>query len=106
MIVVKGKTTDEFTRCVHYHSEVDVIAIKFKCCSEFYPCYECHQETAGHRAEVWPKEQWNEKAILCGRCQNVLTINEYLASGDKCPSCLGDFNPKCANHYLLYFENK
>ena len=106
MIAVKGKTTDEFTRCIHYHSEVDVIAIKFKCCREFYPCYECHEETAGHQAEVWPKEQWNEKAILCGRCQYVLTINEYLISGDKCPSCHGAFNPKCSNHYHLYFERK
>ncbi|GIQ68268.1 hypothetical protein XYCOK13_10920 [Xylanibacillus composti] len=30
---------DEQTRCRHYHSELDRIAIRFKCCDQFYGCY-------------------------------------------------------------------
>ena len=101
---VRGKTVDESTRCVHYRSELDVIAIKFKCCGDFYPCYECHRETAGHEAEVWDKEQGNERAIICGRCRYVMSINEYLRCRYECPSCHGKFNPKCSGHNHLYFQ--
>jgi uncharacterized CHY-type Zn-finger protein len=105
-VIVKGKPIDEFTRCVHYHSDLDVMAIKFKCCGEFYPCYDCHAETANHAAVVWPKELWNEKAILCGRCQHTMSIQEYIDCENRCPYCGSYFNPRCSNHYHLYFELK
>jgi len=95
---------DEQTRCVHYSSELDVVAIKFKCCGAYYPCYSCHEETADHPAEVWPRESWNENAILCGRCGYTMTIQEYLDNPAGCPHCRGAFNPRCANHYHLYFD--
>jgi uncharacterized CHY-type Zn-finger protein len=101
---IKGKVIDDQTRCVHYHSPVDVIAIKFKCCAAYYPCYYCHEEEAGHQAEVWQKNEWQTKAILCGVCKTELSINEYLASGDQCPTCKAAFNPNCNKHYHLYFE--
>jgi uncharacterized CHY-type Zn-finger protein len=103
-VIIKGKTVDEYTRCTHYHSQVDVIAIKFKCCNEYYPCYECHEEEAGHMREVWTKNEFDKKAVLCGICKNELTIHEYLASGNHCPNCHTDFNPNCSKHYHLYFE--
>lgn len=102
--MVKGKLTDEQTRCIHYHSPLDIIAIKFKCCNEFYPCYQCHEEEAGHVAVIWSKEERNEKAILCGACRSVLTIHEYFNAGNVCPSCKSPFNPNCSLHYHLYFE--
>lgn len=101
---IKGKIIDDQTRCVHYHSPVDVIAIKFKCCAAYYPCFYCHEEEAGHHAQVWNKNEWNTRAILCGICKNELTIHEYLASGDRCPICKASFNPNCNKHYHLYFE--
>jgi len=101
---VKGKLIDEQTRCVHYHSPLDVIAIKFKCCGEYYPCFECHEETAGHKSEVWKRNEFDTKAILCGICGNEMTIHEYLASNNQCPHCHSDFNPNCNKHYHLYFE--
>ena len=104
MIEVKGKPVDDQTRCEHYHSSLDVIAIKFKCCDEYYPCYQCHEETVNHRAEVWPKEEWNTKAILCGVCKTELTITEYMSSNNSCSHCRSAFNPGCSNHYHLYFE--
>jgi uncharacterized CHY-type Zn-finger protein len=101
---LKGKIIDNQTRCEHYHSELDIIAIKFRCCDTYYPCYLCHQEEANHEAKVWKKEEFDTKAILCGVCQSELSINEYFNSDSKCPNCHSRFNPKCSNHYHLYFE--
>jgi len=101
---VKGRPIDEYTRCAHYHSPVDVIAIKFKCCGEYYSCFECHEETADHKPEVWTRNEFNTKAVLCGACNNEMTIHEYLASTNRCPHCDAAFNPNCNKHYHLYFE--
>ncbi len=101
---VKGKLIDEFTRCVHYHSPLDVIAIRFPCCHEYYPCFECHEEEAGHPAKTWSKDQFDEKAVLCGVCKNEMTIREYLHSENVCSHCHSLFNPNCQNHYHLYFD--
>ena|ERR1051325_5949225 len=103
-IIVKGKIVDSHTRCVHYHSPLDIIAIKFKCCGEYYPCYQCHEEEADHAPQVWPKNEFATKAVLCGMCYNEMTIEEYLNSNYQCPFCHAPFNPKCEGHYHLYFE--
>jgi len=102
--IVKGKTTDKHTRCIHYNSALDIIAIKFKCCDTYYPCYYCHEEEAGHLAKKWKKVEFDAKAILCGNCSHEMTINKYFNSGYQCPSCHSLFNPKCANHNHFYFE--
>ncbi|MBM7587063.1 putative CHY-type Zn-finger protein [Bacillus pakistanensis] len=103
-VVVKGVEVDSQTRCKHYHTERDIIAIKFKCCDTYYPCHLCHEECADHKALTWPKEEWNEKAILCGNCGEELTINEYMNSKSTCPNCSASFNPGCQLHYHLYFD--
>ena len=103
-IEVYGKVIDDNTRCVHYHSPVDIIAIKFKCCDKYYPCYQCHQETADHSPKTWVKDDWDVKAILCGACKTELTIKEYLQSANCCPVCKAAFNPNCSKHYHLYFK--
>ena len=46
---VKGVEVDDESRCAHYHSERDIIAIKMKCCGEYYACKDCHDELAGHK---------------------------------------------------------
>ncbi|PAD20056.1 CHY zinc finger protein [Terribacillus saccharophilus] len=103
MFQVHGKTVDGETRCEHYHSPLDVIAIKFACCNQFYPCHQCHEETVGHKVEVWPKDQFDEKAILCGVCKTTLSISQYMHT-DHCPDCKAAFNPGCQLHHHLYFE--
>ncbi len=103
-LVVKGKVIDEQTRCVHYRSPLDVIAIKFKCCHEYYPCYECHEEEADHKSEVWKKDEFETNAILCGVCGNEMTIHEYLTGSTQCHYCNAVFNPNCSKHHHLYFE--
>ena len=101
---ILGHPMDAQTRCKHYHSLRDIIAIKFNCCQQYYPCFECHEETADHPARVWRKVDWNIKAVLCGACGHEMTINEYLSSKNQCPSCRSAFNPNCSKHYQLYFE--
>jgi uncharacterized CHY-type Zn-finger protein len=101
---VKGKIVDEYTRCVHYHSLLDVIAIKFKCCGEYYPCHSCHEEEASHVHKVWKKSEFDTKAVLCGVCNSEMTINDYLNCDNHCPYCNISFNPNCSKHYHLYFE--
>ena len=99
-----GKPMDDQTRCVHYNTVNDIIAIKFKCCEQYYPCYSCHEETANHKAQRWPQNQWDVKAILCGNCRSELSITEYMNSNNRCPRCNAYFNPNCSNHYHLYFQ--
>jgi uncharacterized CHY-type Zn-finger protein len=101
---VFGHTVDDQTRCIHYHSSLDIIAIRFKCCDQYFPCFSCHQESADHPASRWPKKEWDAKAVLCGACGNELTIRQYMASENICPHCQAHFNPGCEKHYHLYFE--
>jgi uncharacterized CHY-type Zn-finger protein len=103
---VYGVDVDHQTRCEHWHSKLDIIAIRFKCCGRWFPCFKCHAEVAGHAAVVWPAAEFEEKAILCGACGYQLGITEYLGSDSICPGCGAAFNPGCVNHYHLYFEVK
>lgn len=95
---------DSQYRCKHYHSELDIVALKMKCCGCYYGCYYCHEEAADHKPEVWPRREWRTKAAACGQCHTELTIEEYLSSGYRCPACEARFNPGCKNHNHLYFE--
>jgi len=104
--MVKGRVVDNVTRCTHYHKKLDVIAIKFYCCQTYYPCYKCHKECGCGESKVWPKEKFDEKAILCGGCGEELTIEEYLQSAYTCPKCQISFNPGCGRHRHLYFETE
>lgn len=101
---VHGIDIDTETRCAHWHSELDIIAIKFKCCGDWYSCFDCHAVIAEHAAEVWPANEFAEAAILCGACSHQLTITEYLNSNSLCSKCQSRFNPGCAKHYHLYFD--
>jgi len=105
-LLVKGKVIDNQTRCSHYHTDLDIIAIKFKCCGTYYPCYSCHAEAADHEHVTWDSLEWNQKAILCGACGLELTVQEYMDSNNTCPRCQSSFNPNCKKHYDLYFTMK
>ncbi len=100
---ITGISIDPQTRCSHYNTDLDIIAIKFKCCGRWFPCYECHQRCAGHSVETWPDVEWNEAAILCGACGHKQTIIDYLNGNSTCPACGAKFNPGCAKHSHLYF---
>jgi uncharacterized CHY-type Zn-finger protein len=103
---VRGIDLDAQTRCAHYHSALDIIAIRMKCCGLYYACKDCHQSLASHSIEPWPRADWSQPAILCGACSTELSITEYMASGNQCPNCQAAFNPGCRNHYHFYFETE
>ena len=103
--LVHGVELDGETRCAHWHSKLDIIAIKMKCCGVYHACKDCHDALAGHDAAVWPRTEWDEKAVLCGACGTELSVRQYLDCGNVCPSCAAGFNPGCRNHYHFYFES-
>ncbi|WP_416825414.1 CHY zinc finger protein [Ectobacillus polymachus] len=103
MVNVYGFTVDNQTRCKHYATEKDIIAIKFKCCNTYYPCYKCHEECEDHPIVVWKKEEFDKLAILCGVCKTEHTIQQYMHA-NHCLHCGSTFNEGCRKHYHLYFE--
>jgi uncharacterized CHY-type Zn-finger protein len=100
---VSGVGIDDETRCDHYGSRTDVVALRFGCCGEYYACFRCHAAIADHPPEPWPTERRSEPAARCGVCGVDLTADEYM-SVDACPDCGAGFNPGCADHYHVYFE--
>lgn len=101
--VVHGLPVDEQTRCAHYSTELDVLAILFPCCGRWYPCHACHEETADHAARPWGAGERETQALLCGRCGRTSSIREYVATC-ACAHCGGAFNPGCRRHHHLYFD--
>ncbi|ROV91031.1 hypothetical protein VSDG_07677 [Cytospora chrysosperma] len=101
---VHGLDVSSLTQCAHWNSERDIIAIKHKCCDQYYACISCHDALAHHPPQVWPQHERHTKAVLCGSCRAELTIEEYLSCGNMCPRCGVAFNPGCSKHYDLYFE--
>ena len=111
---VHGAAIDEQTRCVHWHSPRDVVAIKMHCCQLFYPCHSCHQQqtdTLPHPHTVWPRDKWHHPALLCGVCKSLIAIDEYLsvyetsassAVDPRCPRCAAAWNPGCGKHHVCW----
>ncbi len=103
-IKVYGIDLDFQTRCKHYHEKRDIIAIQMKCCNKFYACSLCHDEIENHEIKPWNKNEFHIKAVLCGNCGELITIDEYINCKFICPNCGGLFNPNCKKHYNLYFD--
>lgn len=105
-ISLQGDLLDNKTRCGHYHTELDIIAIKFKCCQTYYPCYQCHSEchpANSHQLRRWNRQELDhEYVILCGECKSELKFDEYQILS--CKYCGSRFNPGCKLHYDLYFD--
>lgn len=98
--------------CLHWHSPLDVVAIRFHCCRRTYPCLHCHDEAEDHPVTPWPTAtdtDLAENAVLCRVCGTWLSVGEYLgvyqgAGGPECPHCRAAFNPGCSLHAHIYFD--
>jgi uncharacterized CHY-type Zn-finger protein len=101
---VFGVDLDAQTRCAHWRSPLDIVAIKMRCCGAYYACHDCHAALAGHPSAVWPRAERDRPAVLCGACETELTVAQYLTCEDRCPACGAAFNPGCRLHRHLYFE--
>jgi uncharacterized CHY-type Zn-finger protein len=97
-VSVRGINVDGDTRCRHYHTPRDVVAIRVACCDVYYPCYHCHAATTTHESERIEPSAFDDSAVLCGVCAATLTVSEYLSCGDACPQCGSSFNPGCRSH--------
>jgi uncharacterized CHY-type Zn-finger protein len=102
-VEINGVHVDPETRCAHYYGSTDIVALKFKCCGKWFPCHRCHDELAGHRAVVWPEQEFDELVVLCGGCGRRMSAREYLDCNSICPNCGRSFNPGCAKHAHYYF---
>jgi uncharacterized CHY-type Zn-finger protein len=100
---VFGLEVDDQSRCAHWRSPVDIVAIRMKCCGDWYACKDCHDALAGHPLEAWPKAEWDTRAVLCGACGTQLAVRQYLDCADACPVCGAEFNPGCRLHRGFYF---
>jgi len=101
---VYGVGVDDATRCAHYDTDRDVVAIRFACCDRYYPCHACHDAIADHDPEPVPREAFGDPAVLCGACGTTLSVATYLDAEHACPACEHAFNPGCAKHADLYFD--
>lgn len=101
---VRGIGLDAQTRCAHYDSPRDIVAIKMRCCGAYFACKDCHDALCDHSLQSWPREERKERAVLCGACGSELTIAHYLESSDRCPECGAPFNPGCRKHRDVYFS--
>lgn len=100
---VGGSVVDDETRCAHYASPLDVVAIRFHCCGRWYPCLHCHAEAEDHPVLPWPAARREAQALLCGVCRHRFSIAEYLDT-DRCTACAARFNPGCGRHHPAYFD--
>ncbi len=105
-VPLRGVEVDSETRCVHYNTRLDVIALRFGCCEQYFPCHACHAAVANHDPVPWPRARFEESAVLCGVCRNSLSAREYLANPLECPICGVTFNPDCQAHHAEYFEGE
>lgn len=103
-VALGGVAVDPETRCAHYDTDRDVIAIRFACCDRYYPCFRCHDEVADHEPERIPRSRFDAPAVLCGVCGATLPVADYLSADDTCPNCAAPFNPGCRRHHDRYFE--
>ena len=71
LILVRGKGLSEHseTRCSHWHSPRDVLALAAPCCGgDFFACAQCHDEVTGHVLQPWPSDTpLATHALLCGK---------------------------------------
>ena len=100
---VHGIDLDAETRCAHWRSPLDVVAIRFACCDAYHACFDCHAALADHPPVTRPVDD-PTPAVLCGVCGHQMTVAAYLDCGDRCPACRHGFNPGCRLHRHLYFD--
>lgn len=80
MVEAQGFLVDKQTRCIHYHSKLDIIALQCYDCKKYYACYWCHDSLENHIFEPYPLSLIQDKPILCGVCLKLLTYKQYKES--------------------------
>ena len=102
-VPLHGVAVDSATRCDHYDSDLDVVAIRFAFCDYYYPCFRCHEAVTDHDPERISPDRFDRPAVLCGSCGATLSVDVYFECDDNCPECGAAFNPGCRRHRDRYF---
>ena len=89
---IYGLLVDNERRCQHYHTELDIVALKCFDCLKYYACYQCHDSLEEHSFRAYPCHLKHE-----------MVIEEYQEA-IACPNCHSAFNLACSKHYDIYFE--
>ena len=100
MELIYGYLTDSCGRCIHYHTPLDIVALKCAQCQKYYACYQCHDALEAHPFEPTAKSE--QAPVLCGNCKQLLSRPQYKRG--HCPYCVADFNPRCQLHFDIYFK--
>src|ERR1700677_5197315 len=100
---VRGVGLRAQTRSAQYHGPTDIIAIKMKCCGEYWACKDCHVELAGHAIVLWPDGEWDQLAILCGGCGLELTIRQDMECVSRWPRGTEGRKPRGWKPLRCYF---
>lgn len=100
---IYGLLVDNEIRCQHYHTELDIVALKCFDCLKYYACYQCHDNLEEHCFRAYPCHLKQDKVLICGVCQHEMVIEEYQEA-IACSNCHSVFNPACSKHYDIYFE--
>lgn len=103
-VPLRGVEVDAETRCAHYDTARDIVALRFPCCDAYFPCFRCHRAVTDHDSKRVPGEAFDEPAVLCGVCETPLSVGAYLDCEDTCPDCGASFNPGCRRHRERYFD--
>jgi uncharacterized CHY-type Zn-finger protein len=102
-VPLRGASVDDETRCAHYDTPRDIVALRFACCDCYYPCAHCHDAVTDHAVERVQPRDFDDSAVLCGDCFKTMSVRTYLDCGDRCPNCGTEFNPGCCAHRDRYF---
>lgn len=102
-IKIYGGLLDQASRCRHYHTVLDIVALKCFACRNYYACYKCHDSLEAHPYQAYPDNRVADKVVICGVCKEEMTIAEYRSS-KTCPNCQSAFNPACGKHDAIYFS--
>ncbi|MGT2908167.1 CHY zinc finger protein [Streptococcus dentiloxodontae] len=104
-VAIYGLLVDRQSRCQHYQTDLDIVALKCFGCQRYYACYLCHDTLENHSYQAYPSSYSRDKAVVCGVCYYEMTIEHYQKS-KACPNCQSRFNPNCAKHRNIYFISK
>ena len=74
---INGLLVDDQSRCQHYHSPLDIVALKCFECQKYYACYQCHDRLEAHIYRAYPCQLKQDKVLICGVCRHEMTIEEY-----------------------------
>ncbi|WP_438835700.1 CHY zinc finger protein [Streptococcus pluranimalium] len=62
-MLFKGIVIDDNSRCQHYHSSQNIVALKYADCHSYYACYKCHGAMESHSFKATSADE--VKPVIC-----------------------------------------